>query len=85
MEPAQAGYFLGMFLGTILFPVIILIVCNFFPAGKRNPKVVYSSCGVLAVLIAFLVGGNWLRENLLAVLGALFFFWGYRRATKKNA
>jgi len=87
MEPAQVGNIIGYFFGIILLPVIILIVCNFIPAAKRNPEIVYGVCGTLAVFLALLSaagGANILNSTISAVLGALFFFFGYRRASKKR-
>jgi hypothetical protein len=83
MEPAQVGYLIGVFIGIIFIPVLILIVCNFIPAAKRNPKIVYSICGVLTVLLALVASPNGGIAFIMAVLGALFFFWGYKRAARK--
>jgi hypothetical protein len=83
MTPERLGYLTGMFLAIIFIPVVILIVCNFIPAAKRNPKIVYSVCGVLTVLLAFVASPNGVIAFIMAALGALFFFWGYTRAAKK--
>jgi hypothetical protein len=88
MGAGQFGFIVGGFFASILLPVIILIVCNFIPAAKRNPKVVYSICGVLAVGVAFLStsgGGDVFSSIIVAVLAVAFFFWGYTRAAKKVA
>jgi hypothetical protein len=88
MGAAQVGYIVGGFFASILVPVIILIICNFIPAAKRNPKVVYGICGILAVAVAFVSatgGGDIVSAGIVAVLAALFFFWGYTRAAKKVA
>jgi galactitol-specific phosphotransferase system IIC component len=88
MGAGQFGYIVGGFFASILLPVIILIVCNFIPAAKRNPKVVYGICAVLAVAVAFVSasgGGDVFSSIIVAVLAVAFFFWGYTRAAKKVA
>jgi len=88
MSAGQVGYIIGAFLVSIVLPMGVVIVCNFIPAAKRNPKIVYSVCGVLAVAIAFISvagGGDVLSSAIAAILAALFFFWGYKRAAKKIA
>jgi hypothetical protein len=86
MGAGQIGNIIGVFLFSILLPVIILIVCNFIPAAKRKPQIVYGICAVLAVAVCFLSvagGGEALNSIIAAILAGLFFFWGYRRAAKK--
>jgi hypothetical protein len=86
MGAGEIGSIIGVFVASILLPVIILIVCNFIPAPKRNPKVVYSICAVLAVAVCFLGasgGGSYIDAVISAGLVVAFFYWGYRRATKK--
>ena len=83
MTPEQMGYLIGLFLGIIFIPVAIVIVCHFIPAAKRNPRIVYSICAVLTVLLALAASPNGVIASIMAVLGALFFFWGYKRAAKK--
>jgi hypothetical protein len=88
MNASQVGNILGIFVASIILPIIVLIVCNFIPTAKRNPKVVYSICGVLAVAVAFISvagGGEALSSAIAAIFAALFFFWGYKRAAKKIA
>jgi uncharacterized membrane protein len=75
MTPEQAGHFTGAG-----FPII------FTPVAKRRPKIVYSTCGVLVVVIATLSaagGTDSLRTSIDIVCGVLFPFWGYRRIAKK--
>jgi hypothetical protein len=83
VEPAVVGYLVGIFIGIILIPVLILIVCNFIPAAKRKPRAVYGGCGVLTVLLSVAVIKNSGVALVMSILGALFFFWGYKRAAKK--
>jgi hypothetical protein len=71
-----------------LLPVIILIVCNFIPAAKRKPEIVYSICAALAIAVCFLGasgGGSYLDATIPAALAVAFLYWGYTRAAKKIA
>jgi hypothetical protein len=88
MAAGEIGSIIGAFMMSILLPIIILIVCNFIPAAKRNPKMVYSICTVLAVAICFLgatAGGSYIDALISAGLAVAFFYWGYTRAAKKVA
>jgi hypothetical protein len=44
MGAGEIGYIVGGFFTAILVPVLILIVCNFVLAARRNPKIVYGIC-----------------------------------------
>jgi len=87
MGAGQIGNIMGTFLASIILPVIILIICNFIPAAKRNPKIVYGICVVLAVAACAITlnggGGNVLDASLAAVLAIAFLYWGYVRAEKR--
>jgi hypothetical protein len=70
------------------FPVLLLIVFNLTPL-KKNPRVAYGIPGVLATASPFVaLTGRRDRDftaPLIAVLAALFFFWGYGRALRKQS
>jgi hypothetical protein len=86
MGAGEIGNITGTFLMAILLPVLILIVCNFISAPKRNPAVVYGICGVLAVAVPFLAlnaGGSVVDTVIAAALAGAFMLWGYTRAAKK--
>jgi len=86
MGAGEIGSIIGGFLTSIVLPVIILIVCNFIAAAKRNTKSVYGICAVLAVAICFVAvngGGSVLDASLSAVLAVAFLGWGYARASSK--
>jgi hypothetical protein len=88
MGIGQLRSFLGVFVVCNILPVILLIACNFIPAAKRNPKVVYGICGVLALAVACITvarGGDALSSAFAVILAELLFFWEYRRAARKNA
>ncbi len=88
MSAGQIGNIIGIFVASIVVPVIVLIVSNFIPAAKRNPKVVYGVCGVLAVAVAFVSAagsGDIASSAIAAVLAGLLIYWGYTRAAKKIA
>jgi hypothetical protein len=78
-----AGTLMGL-----LVPVLILITARFIGPMKRNPKVVYSICAVLAVLVCTLppaATGQWGPAVISAVLALLFLWWGYRRDSRSLA
>jgi hypothetical protein len=88
MGIGQLRNVLGIFVVCNILPVILLIACNFIPAAKRNPKVVYGICAVLAPAVACIMvarGGDGLSSAVAVILAELFFFWEYRRAARKNA
>jgi hypothetical protein len=73
------------FVASIIFPVIILILCHFIPAAKRNPKIVYGICIVLAAVTCFVAvyGGGSIRDAALeTLLAAGVLSLGYVRASK---
>ena len=87
MGAGEIGSILGGFVASIILPVVIRIICNFIAAAKRNPKIVYSICAVLAVAVCFVSvnGGRSVLDALLsAVLAAVFLGWGYIRTAKKS-
>jgi hypothetical protein len=88
MSAGMVGYIIGGFFASILLPVLILVVARFVGPMRRNPKVVYSVCAVLALLVC--AGGangadNWWPPAIAAVLALLFLLVGYVRETKKSA
>jgi hypothetical protein len=92
---AQLGYLFADSIVSIVLPMGVVVVCNYIPAAKGNPKIVYSICGAIAVAMAFTggLGGNSiglggyrvLTAAIAAILAALFFFWGYKQAARKIA
>ena len=82
------GYIIGGTLASLLVPVLILVAARFIGPMKRNPKVVYTVCGVLAVLASALPAsssGEWGAAAISAVLALLFLWWGYRRDARALA
>ena len=86
MNAAMVGSVIGLALGSLLLPVLILIVARFVGPMKRNPGVVYSVCAALALLLCFLgasTSGSWGASSAASVLALLFLLWGYSR--ERNA
>lgn len=86
MGAGEIGSILGGFMVSIILPVVILIICNFIAAAKRNPKIVYGICVVLAGAVCFVSvngGGSVLDAFLSAVLAVVFLGWGYMRAARQ--
>ena len=85
MGAGEIGYVVGVFLASLVLPVIVLVVCNFIAGAKRNPKIVYGVCVVLAVATCLVSagGGNGVLDALLAAtLSVAFLGWGYVRAAR---
>jgi hypothetical protein len=84
---AHVAAALGFFPFIVAVPAGIAVVCNHIDAAKRHPKVVYTSCGLLSLCIAFLLsrlpGTTFRGVNLgvAGVLAALSFVVAYLRAT----
>lgn len=88
MGAGEIGYILGAFATAILLPALVLIVCNFIPAAKRHPKVIYGICAVLAVIpptLAMRVSGTYGDSAIGIVLALGVLYWGYSRDAKKAA
>ena len=88
MGAAQLGYVIGESLFSLVLPITILIVCNFIPAAKRKPKIVYGICAALGVAVCFIGvagGGDVVLSSIAAALSVEFFYRGYARAAKKAA
>jgi hypothetical protein len=86
MGAGEFGEVLGGFMADILVPVVVLIICSFIPAAKRNPKIVYGICGLLVLVTAGLaarVAGEAIYPMASGVLAEGFLCWGYSRAAKK--
>jgi hypothetical protein len=84
---AHVAAALGFFPFIVAVPAGIAVVCNHIDAAKRHPKVVYTSCSLLSLCIAFLLsrlpGTTFRGVNLgvAGVLAALCFVVAYLRAT----
>jgi hypothetical protein len=78
---------LAYFPFIVAVPAGVAVVCNHIAAAKRHPKVVYTSCGLLSLCIAFLLskppGTTFKGVNLgvAGVLAALSFVVAYLRST----
>lgn len=86
--------FVGVFLGTLVLPVVWLIICRVIPPLRRRPGV---SCGI-GIALAFLPSSsavlalmrrNWVPLDFLAALLLAFLLcsalllWQYTRAKAK--
>jgi hypothetical protein len=71
----------------VAVPAAVAVICNHNEAAKRHPRVVYTSCGLLALSIAFLLTRpadttfKGVDCGVAGVLTALCFFIAYLRAT----
>ena len=82
------GYIFGVTVASLLVPVLILIAARFIGPMKRNSRVVYTVCAVLAVLACALSASSsaeWGAAVISAVLALLFLWWGYRRDARALA
>jgi hypothetical protein len=85
---AHVATVIGYFPFIVAIPAGIAVVCNHIDALKRHPKIVYASCGLLALLIAFLLSrliGSPFKGvdcGVAGVLAALCFALAYVRVTK---
>jgi hypothetical protein len=52
MSSIDFGYFIGQFVGTLVLPLILLILGRFVPAVRRRPRVLYSLPPSIAALLA---------------------------------
>lgn len=65
---------LGYFPFIVVIPAAVAIICNRIPTAKRHPKLVYSLCGSLSLVIAYFlstVPGGTFKGIDLAMAGAL--------------
>jgi hypothetical protein len=78
MSAGMLGYILGLTMGCLLLPVLILIVAKFVGPMKRSPKIVYSVCAVLVLLAAFgagRTGGGYVVPAAISATLALLALW----------
>ena len=86
MGAGDIGYITGAFVTALLLPVLIFVASNFIPAAKRNRRVLYGICGLLAIATPFLAvtgGGSIIDAAVAAALAGALIWWGYTRAVKK--
>ena len=85
--PAHVAAVLGYLPFVVALPAAVAVICNHIGPGKRHPAVLYASCGVMVLCIAFLLTRlpnsffNGTDLSVAAVLAALCFVWPYLRAT----
>ncbi len=85
----RIGHFIGFFLGTLILPVVWLIICKVIPPLRRRPGVSYG----IAIALAFLPSLGFIArsfpsqlvasELLVGLLCAALLFWQYTRAKAK--
>lgn len=84
---AHAAAVLGYFPFIVALPAGAAVICKRTGATKRHPIVVYTSCGVMALCIAFLLARlpnssfKGIDFVVAGVLAASCFVWVYLRAT----
>jgi hypothetical protein len=65
---AHAAAVIGYFPFIVAVPAAVAVICNHIDAAKRHPKIVYASCGLLALCFAFLLSrpnGTLLGESIV--------------------
>lgn len=83
MGAAMFGNVLGLFIASILVPVLLLIVFRFTPL-RRRPALTYGIAGVLAALTPFVTAAENVFPALIAsIMAAFFFAFGYLRAAAR--
>jgi predicted tellurium resistance membrane protein TerC len=88
MGAAMIGYVVGMAVGSLVLPILLLILTRFVPAMRRHPTIVYGVCLalVLFVFIAAAARADSLGPVIVAALLALLFLgWDYIRNVKALA
>jgi|SRR5215469_2989031 len=88
MTAATIGYVLGMAVGSLVLPILLLILTRFVPAMRRHPTIVYGVCLalVLFVFIATAAQADSLGPVIAAAFLALLFLgWDYMRNVKALA
>jgi hypothetical protein len=84
---AHAAAVIGYFPFIVAVPAAVAVICNHIDAAKRHPKIVYASCGLLALCFAFLLSrpnGTPIRGvdcDVAGVLAAFCFVVTYMRVT----
>ena len=88
MSAGTIGYVVGLAVGSLVLPVLLLILTRFVPAMRRHPTLVYGVCLalVLFVFIAAAAQADSLGPVIVAALLALLFLgWDYVRNVKSLA
>jgi|SRR5580658_2241964 hypothetical protein len=86
---AHAAAVIGYFPFIVALPALVAVICNHIDAAKRHPKIVYSSCGLLALCFSFLFSipltaghpSGRIDCGIAGVLAALCFVVSYMRVT----
>jgi hypothetical protein len=84
---AHAAAVLGYFPFIAALPAGVAVICNHLAAAKRHPILVYASCSVMALCVAFLLSRptnsvfRGVDLGIAGVLAALCFIWPCLRAT----
>jgi hypothetical protein len=82
----QIGSFFGLFIVTLIGPLILLIIFKLIAVMRKRPAVSNGIAGALGVLMSFVPVGTPLMEKIVvAVLMAALFYWQYVRDVKALA
>jgi len=88
MSAGTIGYVIGLAVGSLVLPILLLILTRFVPAMRRHPTLVYGVCLalVLLVFIAAAAEADSLGPVIVAALVALLFLgWDYVRNVRSLA
>jgi len=82
------GYVVVMAVGSLVLPILLLILTRFVPAMRRHPTVVYGVCVALVLFVFIAAAGR--ADSLgpiivAALLALLFLGWDYKRNVKALA
>jgi hypothetical protein len=88
MSAGTIGYVVVLAVGSLVLPMLLLILTRFVPAMRRHPTLVYGVCLAL-VLLAFIAAAaeaDSLGPVIVAALLALLFLgWDYVRNVRSLA